>query len=1042
MPEVNIPLVSGVDEAVDTKLLPTGALSVLTNGRIRKPGKIGPRNGYDGTELAPSSLIVASAEMQVGYTLSVKERSLVNELPQIEAIVETNAGTVLNTSTTPAVGTGAVSRNSSLTTLGGVSRSVVPFPCVAGDAASDLYGAGKYLVCAHCDMDVIGGSATPLGVVTTTLYDSATLRPLGNSVLDTGGGGVAATNPHIVAIGTTFLIFCARGATIRVGTWDSTSASTSPFQAGTAVCVTATSVAAAKLFHVAPYDSSNVILCFQSAATTMEWGFVNASGVYTQMATWVVVNAVRNCLCRVGNGSSNIAVIWADGATFSTGNCSYGVWDSAGAVVTAATALDSTGEVAGFPMVAPIATTGGIMLVWSNDRGPAATNSNKTTTRLAGSSTYALFNMVPASLPFTLRSGTYIWMADAAKTRSGGSVIGPATYRLYDALFLSAAGGLPAAGGCANLKALPAKYMLGFNSSNDNRRQVVSCGSQSPMPSVSAAVTVLPVLGNDGLFAPELTYIEDGVLAERLQTCKTQNTLFFSGPRVTVYDGSQFYPSGLFSGPAEIYAADGGVVASGLGAGTYQYVAVWELRDGNGQRTFSAPSNPVSITVIANTQVNLTASGAPPSSNRGHPAVTLVADYSLVWYRTLAGGTVFHRIEALPRVAGTALDIASMTATADIALDAAISDNETLYTQGERGGLSGLLQNDEPPSAKFLAAGSDRVILGGLDDATAVQFSKLIFPGEPIQWTSSDSHRAIVDEAVSGVAALDGIWYVFTRSAIWAISGAGPDDSGQGSFDVPRRLPSPVGCLSGRSLLETPDGLMFQGQSGIYLLPRGGGAPVWIGDKVQDTLASYPIVTATYFDKSESLAYFACCNSAGSQGIVLVYDVEHAAWSVDSISNTLVTTISKFNGSILLNGRLQQLSGAWKDNFTGAQNLVVPTVTTTGDIRPFGILGHGRTRKVVILGEHRSASNSTMLVEESADSGATYTTIGSFTMAGTAGTSFTRECLLKYQLGTAYRFRITMTPSASTVEAPIVNAVTLQVFKSEGTPRLAASERA
>jgi hypothetical protein len=750
-----------------------------------------------------------------------------------------------------------------------------------------------------------------------------------------------------------------------------------------------------------------------------------------------------------------VVVVWNDGATFGVGNCRYAVWNASGGVVTATTDLDTGGTVAGYPGVAPVAIGAGFVCIWSQDNGPSGLpDVNVTFTKNPGTGGLNFFyHMVPASLPFSLGNGAYVWMADAVKTHSGGSELARATYRLFDVHRPTAEGpgGVPIVGGAGNLKALPGKYMLSYAAQNDNRCGVAVATSQSPMPGIAAAATMLPVLGANSVYAPELVYVEQGALAERFQTASLQGQTLFSGPRVCSYDGARFYSSGLFSGPAELYATDDGAVGySSMGAGTYQYVAVWERIDARGQRVFSAPSNPVSITVAANHKVVLTVSAPPSCGNNGNATSgdDTPFDYNVRFFRTLDGGIVFYAVPTTGSLSAAGLTYAESARTArtwkvtsDISSDATIALNEVLYTQGAQGGLSGILQNDEPPSAKFIAAGPDRFILGGLDEPNAVQLSKLVFPGEAVRWSASVAFRQFIDADVTGVAAQDGQWFVFSRKAVFSFGGEGPDDSGQGTFTEPVKLPSAVGCISGRSILHTPIGIFFQGEAGIYLLPRGGGTPSWIGQRIQDEVASYPFVTATYFDQAAGVAYLACCNSAASAGILLGYDINQNEWFKDNVQNTVIVTMTKFDGQLLLNGNIAQVAGAWKDNFTGTQDLVVAPVIATGDIRPFGVLGAGRTRKAVILGELRSASNTTMTVEVSTDSGTTYTTIGTFALAGTAGTSFRRECLLPQPRATAFRFRITLTPSSSSIEAPIVNALTLEVFKSEGTPRLAASER-
>jgi hypothetical protein len=1053
--ELHVPLVGGIDQAVDTKLLPDGRLSALSDVRFRKQGKIGPRNGYAAGVAGVAA--VASVEHAPGHNLMLTDRTgLGNGLaPQVHVTLDSTGGI-------GEFATGAVANtygyNSSLTSLGCVTRRNMAVGVSAGCMSCDAVNTGGgYLLFVHTDGDLLAGSASPTSKGIVSVFDAGTLKQLTADPLQDTASSIAVTNAHAIVVGSFVLIFTARATTaIRMERWSVGSLGSPPTKQTNPInAATATSATAAKYAHVAPYDSTNGLLCFQSGATTMEWGYVDNAGTYTQKATWSVTNTVRSCICRVGSGSTNVVVVWADGATFGAGNLSYGVWSSTGSVVTATTALDAGGTVAGYPMVAPVAVGAGYVFAWSQDNGagmPPLVNATRFNNPGIGPVNF-INNMVPASLPFALGNGAYIWMADAVKTGAGGSPLALATYRLFDVHRATGEGpgGIPQVGGAANLKALPGKYMLSFAAQNDNRVSVAAATSQSPMPGCAAAATVLPVLGADSVYSPQLVYVEQGSLSERFQAAQLQAQTLFSGPRVCAYDGARFYASGLFGGPAELYTADAGAVGySSLGAGTYQYVAVWERVDALGQRTFSAPSNPVSITVAANHRVDLTVTAPPSCGNNGQPTSgTTPFDYSVRFFRTLNGGTIFYAIQVNQNVSAAGLVNALPAQTSrtvqvafDISSDATIALNEVLYTQGAQGGLSGILQNDEPPSAKFIAAGSDRFILGGLDEPNAVQLSKLVFPGEAIRWSASVAFRQYIDADVTGVAAQDGQWYVFSRNAVFAFGGEGPDDSGQGTFTEPVKLPSAVGCLSGRSICQTPLGIFFQGEAGIYLLPRGGGTPTWIGQRIQDEIASFPIVTATYFDQAAGVAYMAACNTAASAGILLGYDVNQNEWFKDNVQSTVISNIAKFNGQLLLNGNITQVTGAWKDNFTGSQDIVVAPVVTTGDIRPFGVLGAGRTRKAVILGELRSASNSTMLVEVSTDSGTTYTTIGTFTMAGTAGTAFRRECLLPRPRETAFRFRVTLTPSASTVEAPVVNAITLEVFKSEGTPRLAASERA
>src|SRR6185436_17856552 len=122
--------------------------------------------------------------------------------------------------------------------------------------------------------------------------------------------------------------------------------------------------------------------------------------------------------------------------------------------------------------------------------------------------------------------------------------------------------------------------------------------------------------------------------------------------------------------------------------------------------------------------------------------------------------------------------------------------------------------NDEPPPCRYMWAGNDRVIMGGLEDPSEYRFSKLLFPGEPLQFTNDDAFKGHVDAEVTAVSCMDGIWYVFTRDSIFAVTGDGPDDMGNGFFAEPRRVSSVVGCVSHRSLVEIAEGMLFFARDG------------------------------------------------------------------------------------------------------------------------------------------------------------------------------------------------------------------------------------
>lgn len=286
---------------------------------------------------------------------------------------------------------------------------------------------------------------------------------------------------------------------------------------------------------------------------------------------------------------------------------------------------------------------------------------------------------------------------------------------------------------------------------------------------------------------------------------------------------------GFHSPPVYVSAVTAGAGANPP-AGTYTFVAVREWIDGSGALHRSPVSNPVTL-VHSGGSITVGAYVSPWQYLYGRERIA--------FYRTTNGGTTFHRINPGPGSAPPAVGFFNDTSPyTDAATDATISANEILYTQAERSGLSGMLETWGAPGCSCVWAGQERTICGGLENRNRVRWSNLYYPGEGISWPEHPAFWVDLDEDVTAVACLDGIWIAFSRNSIWAITGQGPDAFGQGSFDTPRKLTSGQGCYSWRSVVEAPVGLFFQGiDRQIYLLQRGSLAIVLVSTPIRSAIS-------------------------------------------------------------------------------------------------------------------------------------------------------------------------------------------------------------
>jgi hypothetical protein len=325
-------------------------------------------------------------------------------------------------------------------------------------------------------------------------------------------------------------------------------------------------------------------------------------------------------------------------------------------------------------------------------------------------------------------------------------------------------------------------------------------------------------------------------------------------------------------------------------------------------------------------------------------------------YRTLANGQTFY----LNRVIDSDITAAGGRVTyTDLLSDATQASQQALYTQ-----VGQTLPNAFPPASRFGCVGGQRLFLGGLIRSDLVQASKLIFGDQSPTFCDSDAFRIVLPAACTGLAWMD-VLVLFTAEGIYIASGDGPSDDGLGDFGNLTRMPYELGCIEPRSVKVIDDGCFFQTSRGLYLLPRGFGAPVPAGDNVMETLRSFPVITgaATVTKDQEQSVLWSCVESTGGFGARVVYDIAHKAWSVDKYpSQTGTANASTCGMGQWLNGEVALFSDSTtrglqvtSGGFAEADGSGVAMSLETGDLRPFGTMSEGVISKIDLLAELRSA---------------------------------------------------------------------------------------
>lgn len=351
---------------------------------------------------------------------------------------------------------------------------------------------------------------------------------------------------------------------------------------------------------------------------------------------------------------------------------------------------------------------------------------------------------------------------------------------------------------------------------------------------VSTDIVIVPSLYKAKLVAENGEFLSlngvlntevDFVVEDRYQTAPLGNNLLIAGGVVQSYDGDVVVEHGfnVFCEPPVLTAVSAGTATNyptrSLAVGDYGYCIVYRWTDNQGQEHRSAPSQIVNINTAGHDAVSLAI-----------PTLKLTQKENVVIevYRTEDNGTVFYLANSISTPFLNNKSVNTVTFI-DGKPDADLISGRTLYTTGD------VLENIAAPAARVLAThtASKRIFLAGLENANLLQYSKIAFENQPIEF--NDALVIPIDPVggpITALASMDEKLVVFEQDAIFFISGSGPNNAGQqNTFTEAERVASDIGCLDPKSVVLTPDGLMFKSRKGIYLLSKAlqlsyVGAPV------------------------------------------------------------------------------------------------------------------------------------------------------------------------------------------------------------------------
>lgn len=480
-----------------------------------------------------------------------------------------------------------------------------------------------------------------------------------------------------------------------------------------------------------------------------------------------------------------------------------------------------------------------------------------------------------------------------------------------------------------------------------------------------------------------------------------------------VYRDSSGNDLDILGMPKPVIVSTAASSGGSLDEATYQYKAVFEKEDAQGNIYRSEPSDAASIsTTSSNKTVTV-------KVNNMHSAMPGGA-YQCVLYRTEGGGDVFHKVQTVSASAASGLTI---DFTDDIA-DSSVLAGAFLYTEG------GELPNTRCPASFYVEEHRNRLFV--ISENNRIFFSKEYQEGFGVSFTDTFfvPLDGLDDDEPTALGSAGGTIYLFRENSTWALSGDGPDKAGTGQYYTPQLVSNSIGALKGSPTLFTDEGLFFQSAKGIFLV--GSGGITYVGSPVEDILGTSRIIDMIQDQETSTIRFITDSN-------VIAYNYNAKQWSnytFSTLSSNKIVGSGNTDNDIYLTTNNNVL---WKESGYKLDTTYLPLKLKTGWISFNSIQGFGRVYRFALLGKSKDKHVLTVKVYYDYDDDSTADTY-TFTTASADDAVLQFRAHLSKQKCEAIKFEIyDADNSASTGDGFVIESIALEVGIKKGIFRTTES---
>ncbi len=352
---------------------------------------------------------------------------------------------------------------------------------------------------------------------------------------------------------------------------------------------------------------------------------------------------------------------------------------------------------------------------------------------------------------------------------------------------------------------------------------------------------------------------------------------YSSGGILSALDGRSVFDYGFQSSP--LMPTPNPTTGGSIVNGQYLYGGVLEYRSAAGVLHRSPTNTTLAAITLTGTLTKVLVTLSRFQLANKQTAATLFGvntalPTAAVIYRSTINGPTYYRLWA-GLYADQELEVATYP---DTSSDSGPPGGGTLGARPAIYTTGGILDDYAPPGNVTMFGHVDRLwVLAG--DLRTWWFSKAFQDDLGVAPGFHPNFRVTFDAAQTAGVGMDDRAIFFSATGIAYMQGLGPAPNGSNSdFGPATRIQTDAGCINARSIVSTPDGIMFQSARGLYLLSRGLEV-VWIGRAMRNTLAAYPVITSAVLVASQNQVRFTCNSVDGLSGIVIVYDYVEKQWA-------------------------------------------------------------------------------------------------------------------------------------------------------------------